>query len=83
MDATRLGDMDLPVSKTIEGLQAAAGRRMDDVMISGFLDTNYVGEDGMTAVPFKESQQIAGITDSGTNRQQPYRGQAARSPPAF
>ena len=36
-DATRLGDMDLPVSKTIEGLQAAAGRRMDDVMISGFL----------------------------------------------
>lgn len=66
-DATRLGDMDLPVSKTIEGLQAAAGRRMDDVMISGFLDTNYVGEDGMTAVPFKESQQIAvDHVDSGT-----------------
>ena len=66
-DATRLGDMDLPVSKTIEGLQAAAGRRMDDVMISAFLDTNYVGEDGMTAVPFKESQQIAvDHVDSGT-----------------
>ncbi|MFR1410945.1 MAG: phage capsid protein [Akkermansia sp.] len=78
-DATRLGDMDLPVSKTIVGLQAAAGRRMDDVMISGFLDTNYVGEDGMTAVPFKESQQIA--VDRGQRhqiRQQPYRGQAAQ-----
>lgn len=40
---------------------------MDDVMISAFLDTNYVGEDGMTAVPFKESQQIAvDHVDSGT-----------------
>ncbi len=40
-DATRLGDMDLPVSKTIEGLQAAAGRRMVSelrgILVPGFV----------------------------------------------
>ena len=84
-DATRLGDMDLPVSKTIEGLQAAAGRRMDDVMISAFLDTNYVGEDGMTAVPFKESQQIAvdHVDPRDQGREPPHGSQAARGPPAL
>ena len=34
-DATRLGDMDLPVSKTIEGLQAAAGRRRPQAAQAG------------------------------------------------
>ncbi len=66
-DAANLGDMDVPVSKTIESLQAAAGRRMDDVMIDGFLGTNYVGQDGLTAVSFNEDQQIdQDYVDSGT-----------------
>lgn len=66
-DGMQLGDIDVPVSKTIEGLQAAAGRRMDDVMISGFMDTNYIGEDGMTAVPFSENQIIpASYVESGS-----------------
>ncbi len=66
-DAAKLGDMDVPVSKTIESLQAAAGRRMDDVMIDGFLGTNYVGQDGLTAVTFNENQQIdQDYVDSGT-----------------
>lgn len=58
-DAKQLGNMDVPVSKTIEGLRAAAGRRMDDVMITGFLGTNYVGEDGLQAVELGNAQTIA------------------------
>ncbi len=66
-DGANLGDMDVPVSKTIESLQAAAGRRMADVMIEGFLGTNYVGEDGMTAVQFLSTQEIpVDYVDSGT-----------------
>ncbi len=66
-DAANLGDMDVPVSKTIESLQAAAGRRMDDVMIDGFLGTNHVGQDGLTAVSFNENQKIEqDYVDSGT-----------------
>lgn len=58
-DGTQLGNIDVPVSKTIEGLRAAAGRRMDDVMISGFLGTNYIGEDGMKAVELHSDQIVA------------------------
>lgn len=57
---------------------------MDDVMISGFLDTNYVGEDGMTAVPFKESQQIAvDHVDSGTKSASNLTVASCAQPPAF
>ena len=44
-DATKLGDLDLPVSKTLEGLRMAANRKMDDVMIAAFLGQNFVGKD--------------------------------------
>lgn len=64
-DAKKLGDIDVPVSKTIEGLRAAANRRMDDVMISGFLDTNYVGEDGVDPVEIDQEIPVD-FVDSGT-----------------
>ncbi|MEG0838011.1 MAG: phage capsid protein [Akkermansia sp.] len=66
-DSKQLGQIDLPVSKTIEGLRAAAGRRMDDVMISAFIGTNYVGEDGMTPAQLPTTQSIAvNYVSSGT-----------------
>ncbi len=58
-DAKKLANIDIPVSKTIEGLRAAAGRCMDQVMINGFMDTCYVGENGTQSVAFKSSQVIA------------------------
>ena len=36
-DAKKLANIDVPVSKTIESLRAAAGRCMDKVMIDAFL----------------------------------------------
>lgn len=57
-DAKKLANIDIPVSKTIEGLRAAAGRTMDKVMIDGFLGTCYTGETGTEAVDFSEDQVI-------------------------
>ena len=58
-DAKKLDNIDVPVSKTIEGLRAAAGRTMDQVMLNNFLGTNYMGEFGTDAVAFSENQIIA------------------------
>lgn len=58
-DAKKLANIDVPVSKTIEGLRAAAGRTMDQVMLNNFLGTNYMGEFGTDAVAFSENQIIA------------------------
>lgn len=66
-DASKLGDMDVPISKTIEGLRFAAARRMDDVMIEGFLGENVVGETGTQKVTLPASQTIAAdFVESGT-----------------
>lgn len=66
-DGKQMDSLDEPISKTIEGLRAAAARRMDDVMIEGFLGTNYVGEDGLTATTLSDSQTIAkNFVESGT-----------------
>ena len=66
-DAKKLANIDIPVSKTIEGLRAAAGRCMDSVMLEGFLGTCYVGENGTEAVPFDPNQVIAeDYVESGT-----------------
>lgn len=66
-DAKKLANIDVPVSKTIEGLRAAAGRCMDQVMINGFLGTCYIGENGTDPVDFKDSQIIDhDYVESGT-----------------
>ncbi len=57
-DAKKLANIDVPVSKTIEGLRAAAGRTMDSVMISEFLGTAHTGETGATTVSFPVDQTI-------------------------
>ena len=57
-DAKKLANIDVPVSKTIESLRAAAGRKMDQIMLNGFLGTCYTGEYGTKAVEFKSSQII-------------------------
>ena len=44
-DGTKLGDLDVPVSQTIEGLRFAAGRQMDKVMLDAFLGTCYTGRE--------------------------------------
>lgn len=66
-DGMKLGSLDVPVSKTLDGLRAASNRRMDDVMISAFLGTNHVGEDGTTAVEFDAAQVVAkNYVENGT-----------------
>lgn len=66
-DAKKLANIDVPVSKTIEGLRAAAGRTMDQVMLNNFLGTNYMGEFGTDAVAFSENQIIADdYSETGT-----------------
>ncbi|MBR5895542.1 MAG: hypothetical protein IKZ13_08380 [Akkermansia sp.] len=66
-DAKQLANIDVPVSKTIEGLRAAAGRCMDKVMLDAFLGTCYVGENGTVAVPFDNNQIIdVDYTESGS-----------------
>ena len=66
-DATKLGDLDLPVSKTLEGLRMAANRKMDDVMIAAFLGQNFVGKDGTTAKAFPDDRVVAkDYVESGT-----------------
>lgn len=66
-DSMKLGNLDLPVSKTLEGMRAAANRKMDDVMVEAFLGTNFVGEDGTTAVEFPAERIIAkDFVESGT-----------------
>ena len=58
-DAKKLANIDVPVSKTIEGLRAAAGRTMDKLMLDSFLGTCYVGDNGTDSVAFSEDQVIA------------------------
>jgi len=66
-DAKKLAQIDVPVSKTIEGLRAAAGRCMDKVMIDAFLGTNYTGENGTTPAEFSSSQVVAkNYVETGT-----------------
>ncbi len=66
-DAKKLAHIDIPVSKTIESLRAAAARSMDSLMISSFLGTNYTGENGTTEVDFDSEQVIAeDYVESGT-----------------
>ncbi len=66
-DAKKLANIDVPVSKTIEGLRAAAGRSMDKVMLDAFLGENYTGENGTVAVPFSENQVVeSDYVDSGS-----------------
>lgn len=57
-DAKKLAQIDVPVSKTIEGLRAAAGRCMDSVMIDAFLGTNYTGANGTETAEFSKTQVI-------------------------
>ncbi len=57
-DAKKLANIDIPVSKTIESLRAAAARSMDSLMINSFLGTNYTGENGTTAVTLPQTQVI-------------------------
>ena len=66
-DSKKLANIDVPVSKTIESLRAAAGRTMDKVMLDAFLGTAYVGENGTDTVAFPSSQVISvSYTDTGT-----------------
>lgn len=66
-DAKKLANIDVPVSKTIESLRAAAGRTMDKVMLDAFLGTNYTGENGTTSVTFPTTQTIdTDYSDTGT-----------------
>ncbi len=66
-DAKKLANIDIPVSKTIEGLRAAAGRCMDNVMLEGFLGTCFAGENGTDPIPFDEKQVIAAdYTETGS-----------------
>ncbi|MBR5523238.1 MAG: hypothetical protein IKV82_07230 [Akkermansia sp.] len=66
-DAKKLANIDVPVSKTIEGLRAAAGRSMDKVMLDAFLGVNYIGENGTTPVAFSETQVVASdYVDTGS-----------------
>lgn len=66
-DAKKLANIDVPVSKTIEGLRAAAGRCMDKVMLDAFLGENYIGENGTTPVAFSENQIVeSDYVDSGS-----------------
>ncbi|MBR1977951.1 MAG: hypothetical protein IJ985_00415 [Akkermansia sp.] len=66
-DAKKLANIDVPVSKTIEGLRAAAGRCMDKVMLDAFLGENYIGENGTMPVAFSENQIVeSDYVDSGS-----------------
>jgi hypothetical protein len=66
-DAKKLANIDVPVSKTIEGLRAAAGRKMDQVMLNGFMGTCYAGEFGTQSVPFSDNQLVdSDYTENGT-----------------
>lgn len=57
-DGTQMESLDEPLCKTLDNLRSAAARRMDDVMIQGFLGTNYTGEDGLNAVDLSDNQTI-------------------------
>ncbi|MCH5284934.1 MAG: hypothetical protein J1E42_04965 [Akkermansiaceae bacterium] len=68
-DAKKLAQIDVPVSKTIESLRAAAARSMDSVMLDAFLGTNHTGENGTTEVAFPKTQEIAAdFVDSGSKK---------------
>lgn len=71
-DGNQLADLDLPVSETIQGLRAAAGRKIDEVMIDSFLGTNRIGADGLDPVEIPSKQIVpvnyvesGSATDSG------------------
>lgn len=67
-DASQLESMDIPICKTLDNLRHAAARRMDDVMIQGFLGTNYVGEDGVDAVELGNGQTVkVNYVESGSD----------------
>lgn len=67
-DAKKLTNIDLPVSKTIEALRAAAARTMDSVMLDAFLGTCYTGENGTTSVKLPDTQVIAkNYSEDGTS----------------
>ena len=57
-DAKQLANIDLPVSKTVEGLRAEAGRQMDRVMLDAFLGTCYTGEHGTVGVDFAADRVV-------------------------
>lgn len=66
-DAKKLANIDVPVSKTIESLRAAAGRTMDKLMIDSFLGTAYVSEVTTSGIALPDSQVIAeDYVESGT-----------------
>lgn len=66
-DAKKLANIDVPVSKTIEGLRSAAGRSMDKVMLDAFLGVNYIGDNGTTPVEFSETQVVeSDYVDTGS-----------------
>lgn len=66
-DAKKLDNIDVPVSKTIEGLRSAAGRSMDKVMLDAFLGVNYIGDNGTTPVEFSETQVVeSDYVDTGS-----------------
>lgn len=66
-DASQLESMDIPLCKTLESLRSAAARRMDDVMIQGFLGTNYIGEDGLDSIDLGAEQTVnANYVESGS-----------------
>ena len=66
-DATQTDAMDEIVSKTIDSMKSAAARRMDDVMIEGFLGSNYRGEEGLDKVEIPSTQTVAAnFVESGT-----------------
>lgn len=66
-DGSQMESMDTPLCKTLDSLRAAAGRRMDDVMIQGFLGTNYVGEDGLDSIDLSDEQTVkVNYVESGT-----------------
>lgn len=66
-DKNQLSGIDVPVSEAIEGFRNAANCMMDQVMIQGFLGTNYTGEDGMTPVELNAKQIIkASYVESGS-----------------
>lgn len=66
-DGTQMESLDEPLCKTLDNLRSAAARRMDDVMIQGFLGTNYTGEDGLNVVELSDNQTIkVDYVESGT-----------------
>lgn len=58
-DEAYLGQIILPTSEEFQAHRSAFNRSMDDVIISAFDGTRYIGEDGTTADTFPSGQSIA------------------------